>query len=84
MYERFDSDAASADGAPCGAPPPLGDDGAGYEGLRLVPKEVQRAGEDYGPAATAEPEPATSEFEALGLRDDLDKGDSDTGTGGPS
>jgi len=74
-YERFDSAAASADGTPT----PLGDDGAGYEGLRLVPKEVQPADEDYGPAATAEP--ATSEFEALGLRDDLDKGGSDTGTG---
>jgi hypothetical protein len=80
-YERFDSDAASANGTPSRTHPPLGDDGAGYEGLSLVPKEVQPADEDYGPAATAEPEPATSEFEALGLRDDLDKGDSDTGTG---
>jgi hypothetical protein len=74
--ERFDSDAASGDGGPSTSPPPLGDDGSGYEGLRLVPKEAEAAGEDRGPAAQAEPEPATSEFEALGLRND-----SDTGTG---
>jgi hypothetical protein len=80
-YERFDSDAASADGTPPTSPPPLGDDGSDYEGLRLVPKEAKPAEEDYGPAAEAESEPATSEFEALGLRDDLEKGDSDTGTG---
>jgi len=80
-YERFDSDAASADGAPPNTPPPLGDDGAGYDGLRLVPKEVEPAGENYGPAATAGPEPATSEFEALGLRDARDTGDADTVTG---
>lgn len=80
-YERFDSDAASAGGTPPTAPALLGDDDAGYEGLRLVPKEVEPGSEDYEPAATAEPEPATSEFDALGLRDDLKKGDSDTGTG---
>jgi hypothetical protein len=79
--ERFDSDAASADGSPPTSRPPLGDDGSGYEGLRLVPKEAEPAREDHGPAAQAEPEPATSEFEALGLRADLGKGDSDTGTG---
>ncbi|HEY4896490.1 MAG TPA: hypothetical protein VII01_10405 [Solirubrobacteraceae bacterium] len=80
-YERFDSDAASADGTAPTAPVPLGDDGAGYEGLRLVPKEIEPAGKDHGSAAMAAPEPATSEFDALGLRDDLEKGDSDTGTG---
>ena len=33
------------------------------------------------PAASAETEPATSEFEALGLRDELEKGDADAETG---
>jgi len=80
-YERFDNYAASGDGTPPTASPPLGDDDFGYEGLRLVPKEVEPAGEDHGSAAQAEPEPATSEFEALGLRADLKKGDADTGTG---
>lgn len=80
-YERFDSGAASADGTASAALAPLGDDGAGYKGLRLVAKEVEPAGEDHGRAAKAEREPATSEFEALGLREDLEKGDSNTGTG---
>jgi hypothetical protein len=80
-YERFDSDAASADGTPSSTPPPLGDDGAGYDGLRLVPNEVEPASESYGPATTAGTERATSEFDALGLRDGLEKGDSVAGTG---
>ena len=80
-YERFDSGAASADGTPSTAPPSLGDDGAGYDGLRLVPDEVEPVDETYGPAAKAGTEPATSEFEALGLRDVLEKRDSDAGTG---
>jgi len=74
-YERFDNGAAAADDAT----PTLGDDGAGYRGLRLVPSEVERSDEPEEPAASAEP--ATSEFEALGLRDDLHQDDSDAGTG---
>ncbi len=80
-YERFDSGAVSASGTPRTGPALLGDNGAGYEGLRLVPEQVEPARNDYGAAAKAEPEPATSEFDALGLRDDLEKGDPDTGTG---
>lgn len=80
-YERFDDDAESGDSTVPAAPSPLGDDGAGYNGLRLVPKEAEPVEESDRPAASAEVEPATSEFEALRLREELDKGDADTGTG---
>lgn len=80
-YERLDSDAESGDGNLPLGPPQLGDDGAGYNGLRLVPREAEPAEERNRPAASAETEPATSEFEALGLRDELEKGDADAETG---
>jgi hypothetical protein len=79
--ERLDSDAGSGHGNLPVAPPQLGDDGAGYDGLRLVPKEAGPAKERHRPAANAETEPATSEFEALGLRDEVEKGDAETETG---
>jgi hypothetical protein len=79
--ERFDSDAESGDGTVPAAPSQLEDDGTGYNGLRLVPKEASSPEERRRPAANVEVEPATSEFEALGLRDEAEKGDSGAGTG---
>jgi hypothetical protein len=62
--ERFDTDAASEGSA--GVPTsPLGDEGGGYEGLRLLPKPDESA-QEHGSGTAGE---ATSEFEALGLRD---------------
>jgi hypothetical protein len=80
-HEPFDRGAAAGTAGAPAAPGPLGDDGGGYEGLRLLPKEAQTAGESDGPAAIAEQEQATSEFEALKLRDDVETGESGTGVG---
>jgi hypothetical protein len=85
-YERFDSVAPSASETARAASPSLGDDGVGFAGLRLATtpdSDDQHAadGRDSQPAAKAEPESATSEFEALGLREDVDKNGTDAGMG---
>lgn len=60
----------------------LGDDEAGYAGLSLVPdlpEEVDELGSDVVP--DAQPEQATSEFTALGMKDEnLEEDDTDQGT----
>jgi hypothetical protein len=84
-YERFDSaEPSTAETAPA-VSPSLGDDGAGFAGLRLVTppdSDNQDAAEDHGSHPAAKAEPESAKFEALGLRDGIDKSGKDAGTGG--
>lgn len=83
-HERFSAAEPLAADTTLAASPSLGDDEAGYTELRLVTPpasgEPDDAHEQDEPVAKAEPEPATSEFEALGLRDDIEENSTDAGT----
>jgi hypothetical protein len=80
-HERFDAAELSTEEETPAISPALGDEGAGDAGLRLVSDGSDDAGGQERPAAEAGLEPATSEFEALGLRDEVKEDDADTGTG---
>lgn len=72
-YERFDEIEDAAAESPV-EEPALGDDGKGFEGLRLVAEDEADDAQD----TEEEMERGTSEFEALGLREDQDDQDQET------
>jgi len=84
-YERLDNVEVNATTSAPTTTAPLGDDGAGYIGLRLVesPAPDRRADVDeipeHKPGDVAQ-EPATAAFEGLGLRDESRR-DDDENTG---
>lgn len=85
-YERFDRVEPSTAAMGSAVSPSLGDDGAGFAGLRLVTPLDSAAHDaadeqDSQIAAKAAAESATSEFEALGLREDVDQNGKDAGMG---
>lgn len=71
-HERFDTVEPSTAVVPVAATTTLGDDDADFAELRLVTPSED--GDADSSAEDAQPEQATSEFEALGLREDTDAG----------